>query len=337
MGYQDNDRLYTCFPLHHSLASMMGVASTFQVGGCVVVDERFSASRYWQRVEASEATLGHILDPMVPMLMSQPDFPSDRNHRCRELWTAFNHPDFEERFNVKLHQHYSMTEMAPIAYRRRDEASVPAGSCGKVGELFDLRVVDENEYPVGPGTHGEILARPNYPHTTMAGYFGNDAATAAAWRGLWYHTGDEGYVDADGYLYLVGRIGDQIRRRGVNISAEHIEDAARSHPSVIDAAAIAIPAEFGESEIKLVLMTALPAAPPGVDEILSHLTDRLPREMVPRFIEWRADFPRTGTQKINKSELRKEGQNGITASTLDLTGRLASTASTATPHKGIGA
>lgn len=328
MGYQPDDRLYTCFPLHHSLASMMGVASTFQTGGCVVVDDRFSASRYWQRVQMAEATLGHILDPMVPMLMSQPASQADQGHQCRELWTAFNHPDFEERFNVKLHQHYSMTEMAPIAYRQRNEESVPDGSCGKVGELFDLRVVDEDEYPVRPGEHGEVLVRPNYPHITMAGYFGNDAATAAAWRGLWYHTGDEGYVDSSGYLYLVGRMGDQIRRRGVNIPAEHIEDAARSHSAVIDAAAIAIPSSVGESEIKLALVTAHPDAPPSVEDFLSHLMERLPREMVPRFIEWRADLPRTGTQKVNKSEMRKEGRNGITTSTMDLTDRLAPAART---------
>ena len=317
MGFQADDRLYTPFPLHHSMASMMGVVASFQAGGCCVVDSRFSASQYWSRVGQFQATLGHILDPLVPMLLRQSESPSDHGHKCRKLWTARANPQFETRFHTALLPHYSMSEAAPVAYPPSDMPN-RAGSSGRVGRLFAVRIADENDYPVPAGARGEILLRPTFPHTMMAGYFGDIEATASATRGLWFHTGDEGYLDADGFLFLIGRMGDQIRRRGVNIPAEQVENAARDHPSVEDAAAVAVPSEFGESDIKLVLIPTAMNRLPVPDELRRHLAARLPKEMIPRYIEWRTSFPLTPTHKVSKAALRAEGVNGLTESTLDL-------------------
>jgi crotonobetaine/carnitine-CoA ligase len=303
MGYTPTDKLYTCFPLHHSMASMMGVVASFQAGGCCVVDDRFSASRYWSRIEQVGATLGHVMTPMLPMLLSQPPSASDQGHQCRRLWTASPHPEFESRFSVTLQAHYSMSEVSPVAFPRVGGPN-KLGSSGQIGPLYDVRIVDETEHPVAVGQRGEILLRPLFPHTIFAGYYGNEAETAAVLRGLWYHTGDEGFVDEDGYLFLVGRMGDQIRRRGVNISAQDIEDAARRHPQVQEAAAIAVASEVGESEVKVFLIPRQ-SPPPSAEDILAFFAGELPREMIPRYLEWRDELPRTPTNKISKLELKQ--------------------------------
>jgi crotonobetaine/carnitine-CoA ligase len=318
MEYKPEDRLYTCFPLHHSLASIMGVVASFQAGGCCIVDDRFSASQFWDRIRRNRATLSHILNPVVSMLLAQPPRQDDRGHGCRNLWTAFSNAQFEHRFGARLMTHYSMTEANVIAYPPPGGEDRP-GSCGVVGPLFEVQVVDDQENPVEAGQTGEILWRPRHPYTMMARYYGDAEATVAAWRNLWFHSGDEGWLDRDGYLFLIGRMGDQIRRKGVNIPALHVEEAALKYSGVVEAAAIAVPSDLGESEVKLSVM--LPAAlRPSHEEFAAFLAEQLPREMVPRYLEFRDDLPRTDTHKVSKAKMRQEGKRGITDSTVDLSG-----------------
>ena len=124
-----------------------------------------------------------------------------------------------------------------------------------------------------------------------------------AWRDLWYHTGDRGSLDAEGYLRFAGRTKDVIRRRGRNIGAEEIEQVAAKLFGVIDAAAIAVPSELTEDDIKLVIQTSEPME---AEDLLAKLVDGLPRYMVPRYIEILGEMPRTPTGKVDKNALRKE-------------------------------
>jgi carnitine-CoA ligase len=308
-----NDRLYTCFPLHHGLATL-GVISVINAQGSCVIDARFSASRYWDRIRATEATLAHVLNPVVNILLSTPESVLDRDHQCTRLWTANRNAAFESRFGARLIPHYSMSEGNIIAFDPPGDPGRP-GSCGRIGRLFEVRIARADGTQVPPGDEGEILWRPREAHLMMAGYDGDTEATVSAWRDLWFHSGDEGHLDSDGYLYLRGRQGDQIRRKGVNIAAYHIERAALLIPSVIEAAAIAVPSDIGESEVKLCLLVNEHA--PEVEAVVSILKAQLPKEMLPRYIEFRRELPRTATHKISKEQLRAEGSNGLTPSTID--------------------
>jgi carnitine-CoA ligase len=308
-----NDRLYTCFPLHHGLATL-GVISAINAQGSCVIDARFSASRYWDRIRANEATLAHVLNPVVNILLSTPESAVDREHRCTRLWTAHRNAAFENRFGTRLIPHYSMSEGNIIAFDSPGEPGRP-GSCGRISPLFELRIANADGTHVAPGDEGEILWRPREAHLMMAGYDGDSEATVAACRDLWFHSGDQGHLDSDGYLYLSGRQGDQIRRKGVNIAAYHIERAALLIPSVIEAAAIAVPSDIGESEVKLCLLVN--EQPPAIEAAVNILKAQLPKEMVPRYIEFRRELPRTATHKISKAQLRAEGRNGLTPSTID--------------------
>lgn len=309
------DRLYTCFPLHHGIASILGVVPTVLFGGCCIVDERFSARSYWKQIAAHRATLAHVINPLVPILLAQPPSDLDRQHACRRLWTAYRVPEFEERFATRTIMIYGSSEGGVMAYTAKGDVERPA-SCGKPSPLFEMQIVDDNGLPLPAGQEGELVWRPRAPHLIFAGYFGDPVATVNATRDLWFHPGDLARFDADGYLHLIGRMGDQIRRKGVNIPAESIELVARGCPGVIEAAAIAVPSQLGESEVKLCILCD--ARRPSIDELMRYLCSNLPRSMVPRFIEFRSDLPRTDTHKVAKRLLREEGIAGITPTTIDV-------------------
>jgi crotonobetaine/carnitine-CoA ligase len=152
------------------------------------------------------------------------------------------------------------------------------------------------------------------PWILSPGYFRNPDATLAAWRNLWFHTGDSGYIDADGWVYFVDRLGDRIRRRAESVSSYDIEIAANRYPAILESAAIGVPSEFAsDDDVKLCVVLRSGFT---FDEraFLSFLAKTLPYYMLPRYIERLETLPRTPTQKVGKSQLRSAG---ITARTWD--------------------
>ena len=313
--FGESDRLFTCFPMHHGIASNLGVLPAVLAGGTCIVEDRFSARAYWAQIRAHKATLAHIINPLVPILMSQDPDPLDRQHSCRLLWTASRRADFEERFNTRTLMFYGQSEGGIMAYTAPGDVERP-DSCGKPSPLWDMHVVDANDSPLTAGEEGELVWRPRAPHIMFAGYYGDSQATVDATQNLWFHSGDQARFDSDGYLYLIGRMGDQIRRKGVNIPAQSIELVAQQCPGIVDAAAIAVPSTLGESEVKLCVTCTDPA--PTVEILAAFLRANLPRAMVPRYVEFRAELPRTTTHKVSKQILRTEGINGLTEATIDL-------------------
>jgi carnitine-CoA ligase len=189
--------------------------------------------------------------------------------------------------------------------RRGEEVDSPQ-CVGRPGEHFDVRVVNELDEELPPGGKGEIIFRPRHPFTTMQSYYEDPANTLKACRNLWFHTGDLGSTDEKGNVYFYERMGDTIRRRGVNIPSFHIEEVALAYPGVAEAVAVGVPAEVGEFEVKLCILEAEPNAvsPEG---LVRWLGKQLPREMVPRYLEVKESFSRTITQKVIKRELKEEG------------------------------
>jgi crotonobetaine/carnitine-CoA ligase len=171
---------------------------------------------------------------------------------------------------------------------------------------FEARVVDADDVVVAHGELGELVLRGDEPWTLMAGYWAKPAATVEAWRNQWLPTGDGFTRDAEGNFYFVDRIKDAIRRRGENISSFEVEIEIDSHPDVLESAAVAVPSQFGEDEIKAVVVP-LPGRTLEPADLHAYLTDRMPRFMVPRYIEIAESLPKTPTEKIRKVELRAAG------------------------------
>ncbi len=140
----------------------------------------------------------------------------------------------------------------------------------------------------------------------MSGYFREPAKTAEAMRGGWFHTGDAGYRRADGYHVFVDRMKDTIRRRGENISSFLVEKAITAHPDILDAAAVAVPSELSEDDVKIFVVLR-PGAALEPAQVVEWARGRLAEHEVPRYVEFREEFPRTETGRIQKYALRTEG------------------------------
>jgi len=311
------DTLYTCFPVHHVFASVMGILSVLCAQATLVLARKFSASQFWHHVRHYGVTISQILDAPAAILLTNPESEQDRNHPCRVMYTtSVDMPRFEERFGVRIARLFDMSELTAITYYPEGLAR-REGSCGVSSGLFDICILDDDDCPVAVGEEGQIAVRPRIPHVMMMGYFDDADLTVERWSNLWYHTNDRGVLDADGYLYFKGRLGDRIRRRGVNVSASELEAIAGQHSAVAESAVIAVPAELGEDEIKLcVTLRQESSATPA--ELLEHMSRNLPKSLVPRYVEIRTGFPRTDTEKIRKNVLREEGNHGLTASTWDV-------------------
>jgi crotonobetaine/carnitine-CoA ligase len=306
------DRFYCAHPLFHMSPRFCVIYAAILTGAQVSFDERFSAPHWIDRIRATGATvtIGH--GPLLEMIHAQPERPDDAQTRLSRIGTSpfpkHIAADFERRFGLKGIETWGMTEVNIPCWHPFD-APLRAGSCGKVlDEWYEFQVVHpETDRPVPVGAVGEFVVRPKFAWTLSPGYYGNAPATVKAWRNLWFHTGDSGYVDEDGWVYFVDRLGDRIRRRAENISSYDIEVAARSHPAVQECAAVGVASEFvSDDDVKLcvVLRAGVEFTPEALTMLLSQ---QLPPHMVPRYIEQLPALPRTPTQKVMKSQLRSTG------------------------------
>ena len=154
--------------------------------------------------------------------------------------------------------------------------------------------------------------RAREPWVINRGYHGMPEATAAAWRNGWFHTGDAFTVDDDGNYYFVDRIKDAIRRRGENISSFEVEALVNQHPDVVESAALAVPSEYSEDEVKVCVVLSDGAAVTH-EELIEFLVPRMPKFMVPRYVEFVDELPKTeGTLRTRKFELRDAALNDAT-------------------------
>jgi crotonobetaine/carnitine-CoA ligase len=228
-----------------------------------------------------------------------------------EIWQRW-----EQRFGVRVVYAYGMTENGLptlFPYSQTPAKEHLRGSGGQASASAEVAVFDDQDDPCQPGQIGEIVTRPKIANTAMLDYFDNPAATAAATRNCWFHTGDLGYLDDQGYLFYVDRKKDAMRRRGEMVSSWDVEAAVRKFPGVLDCAAYGVPSELGEDEI---MVAVVPAEPDTFDPaaLTAFCADQLATFQVPRYIRPVPALPRTQTERIEKYKLRAAG---ITADTWD--------------------
>jgi carnitine-CoA ligase len=303
-GMTRDDILYTPLPAFHGLTSRMCALPALVLGARVVMDERFSASRYWEQAARCGATLGFVVHAIVALIKAQPPGPFDRAHKVRGIFNAAHDLEFEERFGVRTLEAFAMTETSYLLYTRYPQRTI--GSTGRAHEDWDIQLVDDNDAPVPVGHPGELVARPRKPYIMMQGYLNKPQATLDACRNLWFHTGDILRRDEEGNFYYVDRKKDRIRRRGENVSSSEVERGVSTHPAIAECVVLAHPGQAGEDDIRLVAVLKagemLPAA-----ELFSWLEERLPKFMLPRYIEVVDALPRGGTDKVDKNRLAQQG------------------------------
>lgn len=321
LGVVPQDHYYICLPLYHANGLLMQLAAVLIAGARATIRQRFSASAWLGDIRACGATITHGLGAISAFLIAQPASGADRDHRLRLFFSAPNHPDHErvwrERFGIAdVVGGYGMTEVNIPLYGPRG-ATRPGSSGRPYDRYFQVEIRDpKTDMPVARGEVGEIMVRPRMAGGFMAGYHGSPEKTVEAWRNFWFHTGDAGRMDQEGYVTFIDRIKDCIRRRGENISATDIEGSFADLAGIAEIAAFAVPSEIegGEDEIMLAVVRQ-DGAEITPNQVMEHARRKMPRFAQPRYLAFLTSLPKTGSEKVRKVELR---QAGITPSTIDL-------------------
>jgi carnitine-CoA ligase len=313
LGLTADDTYYISMPLFHANGLFMQLMATLIAGGSAVLRGRFSASSWLADIRQHGCTVTNMLGAMTQFVIAQPPSPLDRDHRLRVVCPVPNPPAHEEvlrhRFGIPdVVSAYGMTEVNIPLYGRLGHSR--PGTAGLVlDRWFEVTVRDpETDEEAPRGQLGEIMVRPKVPFGFTMGYVGRPEATVDSLRNFWFHTGDSGTMDGDGWVTFVDRTKDCIRRRGENISSFEVEEAVRRLDGVAEVAAYAVPADVEGTEDE-VMLAVVPAegstlAPEAVAE---HADRVLPRFARPRYVDVLDELPKTPTEKVRKQQLRARG------------------------------
>jgi crotonobetaine/carnitine-CoA ligase len=312
----DDPAVYSPWAMFHSSGKISALAAV-QMGGRLVQRGRFSLTEFWRDISESRCT--HTMLFSVGAKLWQARSPEWRDNPLRR---AFANPlfpefaDFSEFFRVRVTTAWGMTEIGlPLV------APDPADwrTCGRVVPGYEIRLVDEFDQEVADHEVGQLVARHDRPWHIATRYFGNPEATEAAWQNGWFHTGDLLRRDTEGNFYFVDRMNDYVRHRGHNVSSLEVEQEVLAHPGVLECACVGVrtvqtgpadrtPAVLTDEEIKLFVVRRAGVDVDGAD-LCGFLEDRVPKQMLPRYIEFVDELPRTPTMKVRKVELRERAHS----------------------------
>jgi crotonobetaine/carnitine-CoA ligase len=306
-----DDCYYCPFPLYNN-AGKFPIFMMAILNGRVLLREPWKTDEFWDDVDRFGCTTTLLFAAMANFLLKAEARADDAKHALRNVLMVPLLRDtatFIERFHVRVCTTFGATEIGnPIVSPGWNSASL---SCGRLRPEYEARIVDANDEPLGPNQVGELAVRAARPWTTMAGYWAMPEATLEATRNQWVHTGDNLMRDDDGEYFFVDRKKDAIRRRGANISSQEVEHEVSQHPAILECAAVAVPSEYGEDDVKIVVALR-PDFALEPSALLEFLLPRMPHFMVPRYVEFVAELPKSETQKVRKSEL-----TAVTAGTWD--------------------
>jgi crotonobetaine/carnitine-CoA ligase len=300
----ERDVMLTAQPFHY-VDPQWNVVAALLSGAHLVALDGFHPTTFWDRVRGHDVTYFYCLASMPTLLLTTPPSESDRAHRVRAVQCSAipvaRHAELEQRWGVPWYEAFGMTETgADLSVGPTDhDALVGSGCVGTPNPHREARVTAADGQPLPAGQRGELQLR---GPGMMDGYFGDPEATATAFDGGWFRTGDLAHLDDAGRVFLDGRIKDMIRRSGENIAAREVEEVLTTHPDVRLAAVVAVPDELRGEEVKAILV-ADPARVPAPETLAAYCAERLAAFKVPRFWEFRESVPLTASHRVAKSRL----------------------------------
>jgi len=300
--------------LCHTIGSAVDVLGPVYWGLTTVLGRRFSASRFFDVARAHDGTLTVLVEPVMMALLKQDAREDDADNPLRLAATAAgkmadeNYDAFRSRFDIDLLELYGQTETGPLGCISQRLDDRPHRSLGTGNGWAEIAIADPGDGRIlDAEEQGEILLRPTHPGTFLLGYHRQAERFVEACRDLWFHTGDLGHLDQQGYLHFDGRLAHAIRRRGENIAAAEVEQVLLLHPSIAECAVVGVPAELGEEEVKAYVV---PRAGEAIEpeEIVHFCEQRIAYFKVPRYVEFAAELPRSVTKdEVERYKLRERG------------------------------
>lgn len=267
---------------------------------------------------ATRATVIHYLGVMPPLLLNQPPAPEERRHRVKFGAGAGVEPElhevFEKRFGFPLIEVWGMTETGRIYADSVEPRQITTRAFGRPFGGFEGTVVDDKDREVPRGAEGELVVRcagADPRRGFFSGYLKNPEATAEAWRGGWFHTGDVVRQAGDGMFYFVDRKKNIIRRSGENIAAAEVEACLQAHEAVAQVAVLAAPDEIREEEVMacVVPLAGVAGDPALAERLFEWCMEKLAYFKAPGWILFVPSLPTTGTQKVQKAQIFPRGED----------------------------
>ena len=306
----DHDVHLVALPLFHSFGQSVQLNAGIYNRATLVLLPRFSPEGALRLMEEEHITFFAGVPTMYWAMLNYPGADSyDLQKIARNLRLAISGGAampvevmraFNEKFQVSILEGYGLSETSPVAVFHRLDRGIKPGSIGLPVWGVDVRVIDRDDREVGVNEMGEIVIR---GHNIMKGYYKRPEATADAMRNGWFHTGDIGRCDEEGYFYIADRLKDMIIRGGFNVYPREIEEVLMIHPAVSIAVVIGVPHERHGEEVKALVILKQGAALSEA-ELIAWSKQNMADYKYPRIIEFRTTLPMTATGKILKSELR---------------------------------
>ena len=308
-GFTSADLGLACGPLYHVGALDLTTTTLVAAGATVIIHRAFDAAAVVDELERSRVTTVWLAPAMVNAILALPDIEQ------RDLSSVRVVINGGEKMPIPLIQRiqrtfpsawfadaYGLTEtVSGDTFLDRDSIITKLGSVGRPCLHLELDIWDDDGRPVGPGEPGEIVMR---GPKVFKGYWRDPEATATAFAGGWFHTGDVGVRDDDGYLFIVDRLKDMIVSGGENIAGSEVERVLYEHDAVLEAAVVGRPHErWGEVPVAFVVLR--PGASASAEELIERCGTQLARFKVPKDITFVDELPRNPSGKVLKRELRE--------------------------------
>ncbi len=308
----ENDVNLVALPLFHSFGQSVQMNAGFYNGIALTLLPRFDPDAALAIMERDNVTIFAGVPTMYWAMLNHPnaekfDLEKIANNLrlCASGGSAMPvevMKAFEEKFKVKILEGYGLSETSPVAtFNKIDRVRKP-GSVGLPVWGVEVKIVDEMDKEVGVDELGEIVIR---GHNVMKGYYGRPKETADAFRSGWFHTGDIGKIDEDGYIYIVDRVKDMIIRGGFNVYPREVEEVLMSHPDISLAAVIGVPDDQYGEEVKAFVVPK-EGADISPEAIVAWSKENMAAYKYPRTVEIRDTLPMNATGKILKIELRNQ-------------------------------
>jgi len=339
-----DDVIYNDLPMYHVGGAVANVCRAAWVGCEVAVWDRFSPTAFWGRIAQRKVTTAILLDVMIPWLVNAEPREDDRQNTLNKIHMqplSLQHNDFARRFGIDfvtagfgqtesgmafwtvieetaqgegtpdaLYRGLDHAQLLDVA-KRYDMVVTPGsedtrkGLMGLPSPFVEVAVRNELDEECPPEVAGHLTLRPRLPGMLLHCYLGKPEATVAAFRNLWFHTGDAVLKGNDGMYYFVDRLGDRIRVRGENLSSFQVEDMINQHPQVQMSAAVGLPSQEGDEDDVAVFVVPLAGENVEAAAIHEFAAQTMPKYMRPTHVRVVDDLPKTPTNKVEKYKLRQ--------------------------------
>jgi crotonobetaine/carnitine-CoA ligase len=306
------DRYLIFLPLFHANSQYYTSMAALVAGGSIILLESFKASTFWETVDKYKPTVTSLVATIIKILIRREPTELEKNNSIRHAGYGLFVPanevhEFENRFGIHIFQWFGLTESITTNITNPMYADMPADeetgilSIGKAGLGQEVKIVDEQGEELPFGEVGEIIIK---SPSLMKGYYKNEEETMKTLKDGWLYTGDNGYMNKEGYIWFKDRNKDMIKRAGENISSVEIENVLSEHPSVSHCAVIAAPDEIREEKVVAYIETEDKDL--TEEDIKKFCKEKLSNFKIPEEIYFVDEFPRTSIGKIQKNLLRKK-------------------------------